>query len=98
MLLKSWKIDLIFQFLACLAWLFKNQQITHFFDEKATLEELKLQIIYCLDFRCYAMMGSFSESAQYLKVCLPAIQERYGPHSIEVGHELIKYTDVLLGK
>lgn len=26
---------------------------------------------------CYAMMGSFSESAQYLKVCLPAIQERY---------------------
>ena len=26
--------------------------------------------------RCYAMMGSFSESAQYLKVCLPAIQER----------------------
>ena len=43
-------------------------------------------------------MGSFSESAQYLKVCLPAIQERYGPHSIEVGHELIKYTDVLLGK
>jgi len=47
--------------------------------------------------RCYAMMGSFSESAQYLKVCLPAIQERYGPHSIEVGHELIKYTDVLLG-
>ena len=27
--------------------------------------------------RCYAMMGSFSESAQYLKVCLPAIQERY---------------------
>lgn len=21
----------------------------------------------------------------------------YGPHSIEVGHELIKYTDVLLG-
>ena len=27
--------------------------------------------------RCYAMMGSFSESAQYLKVCLPAIQERF---------------------
>ena len=27
--------------------------------------------------KCYAMMGSFSESAQYLKVCLPAIQERY---------------------
>ena len=27
--------------------------------------------------RCYAMMGSFSESAQYLKVSLPAIQERY---------------------
>ena len=26
--------------------------------------------------RCYAMMGAFSESAQYLKVCLPAIQER----------------------
>jgi hypothetical protein len=26
--------------------------------------------------RCYAMMGSFSESAQYLQVCLPAIQER----------------------
>ena len=26
--------------------------------------------------RCYAMMGSFSESAQFLKVCLPAIQER----------------------
>jgi len=47
--------------------------------------------------RCYAMMGSFSESAQYLKVCLPAIQERFGPHSIEVGHELIKYTDVVLG-
>jgi len=47
--------------------------------------------------RCYAMMGAFSESAQYLKVCLPAIQERFGPHSIEVGHELIKYTDVLLG-
>ncbi len=22
---------------------------------------------------------------------------RFGPHSIEVGHELIKYTDVLLG-
>ena len=71
---------------------------TFFFDEKATLEELKLQIIFFVDFRCYAMMGSFSESAQYLKVCLPAIQERYGPHSIEVGHELIKYTDVLLGK
>ena len=67
-------------------------------DEKATLKELKLQIIFFVDFRCYAMMGSFSESAQYLKVCLPAIQERYGPHSIEVGHELIKYTDVLLGK
>ena len=27
--------------------------------------------------RCYAMMGSFSESAEFLKVCLPAIQERY---------------------
>merc|ERR1712141_330109 len=25
--------------------------------------------------RCYAMMGSFSESAQYLKVCLPDIQD-----------------------
>merc|ERR1719259_161960 len=47
--------------------------------------------------RCYAMVGSFSESAQYLKVCLPAIQERYGSHSVEVGHELVKYTDVLLG-
>jgi len=47
--------------------------------------------------RCYAMMGSFSESAQYLKVCLPAIQERYGMHSVEVAHELVKYTDVLLG-
>ena len=47
--------------------------------------------------RCYAMMGSFNESAQYLKVCLPAIQERFGPHSVEVAHELVKYTDVLLG-
>jgi len=47
--------------------------------------------------RCYAMMGSFSESAQFLKVCLPAIQERFGMHSVEVGHELVKYTDVLLG-
>jgi len=47
--------------------------------------------------RCYAMVGSFSESAQYLKVCLPAVQERYGAHSVEVGHELVKYTDVLLG-
>lgn len=28
--------------------------------------------------RCYALMGSFSESAQYLKLCLPAIEERSG--------------------
>merc|ERR1719273_2108931 len=47
---------------------------------------------------CYAMMGSFSESAHYLKVCLPAIQERFGVSSVEVGHELVKYTDVLLGE
>ena len=32
--------------------------------------------------KCYAMMGSFSESAQYLKVCMPAIQERYCIKSI----------------
>merc|ERR1712224_153084 len=44
------------------------------------------------------MGGSFSESAQYLKVSLPAIQERFGECSIEVGHELVKYTDVLLGE
>ena len=25
------------------------------------------------------------------------VVSRFGPHSIEVGHELIKYTDVLLG-
>ena len=32
--------------------------------------------------RCYAMVGSFSESAQYLKVCLPAVQER----SVTLGY------------
>ena len=53
-------------------------------------------------------MLSLSKKEQYLKVYF--ILEyatphsifalficRYGPHSIEVGHELIKYTDVLLG-
>ena len=70
----------------------------YFFEKNFLLLLKLLKIIFFIDFRCYAMMGSFSESAQYLKVCLPAIQERYGPHSIEVGHELIKYTDVLLGK
>ena len=34
--------------------------------------------------RCYAMVGSFSESAQYLKVCLPAVQERSVSHLVVV--------------
>jgi hypothetical protein len=27
--------------------------------------------------RCYCMMGEYKEAAQYLKACLPAIEERY---------------------
>jgi hypothetical protein len=47
--------------------------------------------------KCYAAMGNFYESAQFIKVCLPAIEERFGSNSLEMAHEIVKLVDVLVG-
>lgn len=45
--------------------------------------------------RCFCLVGQFKEAAQYLRGCLESVEERFGPHSIELGHELVKFSDVL---
>nr|CAD7444070.1 unnamed protein product [Timema bartmani] len=52
----------------------------------------------CLDqtAKCYAMLGHFSKSVICLEMCLPAVEEQFGPNSIELANELQKVTDVMI--
>ncbi|TRY69069.1 hypothetical protein TCAL_11285 [Tigriopus californicus] len=48
--------------------------------------------------KCQAMMGNFSQSAESLRKCISIVENRYGAVSIEVGHELVKFSDILEGQ
>nr|CAD7398215.1 unnamed protein product [Timema cristinae] len=52
----------------------------------------------CLDqtAKCYAMLGHFRKSVLCLELCLPAVEEQFGPNSIELANELQKVTDVMI--
>eukprot|EP00095_Tigriopus_kingsejongensis_P005394 maker-scaffold770_size100439-snap-gene-0.28 protein:Tk05394 transcript:maker-scaffold770_size100439-snap-gene-0.28-mRNA-1 annotation:"set and mynd domain-containing protein 4" len=58
-------------------------------DHKALLETLDSLAM------AHAELGEFSSSANYIRQCLPTVEYRYGSFSIELGHELIKFSDVL---
>nr|CAD7204086.1 unnamed protein product [Timema douglasi] len=40
--------------------------------------------------------GQFSKSVSCLELCLPAVEEQFGPNSIELANELQKVTDVMI--
>lgn len=46
--------------------------------------------------KCYAMLGEYNKSIQFLLDCLPAIEEQFGSCSIEVANELQKLSDVMI--
>jgi len=50
--------------------------------------------------RCYAIIGDFSKSAEFVKKSLAHVEARFGTSSIEYAREIIKYADLLekLGK
>nr|CAD7411046.1 unnamed protein product [Timema poppensis] len=41
-------------------------------------------------------LGHFSKSVLCLELCLPAVEEQFGPNSIELANELQKVTDVMI--
>jgi len=48
--------------------------------------------------RGYSDIGDFNKSVKYSRLSLETTIERYGTKSIEVGHELLKYTDLVLAQ
>ncbi|RXG60304.1 SET and MYND domain-containing protein 4 [Armadillidium vulgare] len=45
--------------------------------------------------KCYVIQGKYINALELLDVCIKTIEFRYGEESVEVGHELVKYLDVL---
>ncbi|KAB7498212.1 SET and MYND domain-containing protein 4 [Armadillidium nasatum] len=45
--------------------------------------------------KCYVIQGKYIDALKLLDVCIKTIAFRYGKESVEVGHELVKYLDVL---
>ncbi|XP_023343918.1 SET and MYND domain-containing protein 4 isoform X2 [Eurytemora carolleeae] len=48
--------------------------------------------------RAYSDEGEYSLAAELTRKCLGTVSERYGTKSIEVGHELLKYTDLVFAQ
>jgi len=46
--------------------------------------------------QCYAFVGMYEECEKFLRISLTAVEEQFGRYSIELAHELNKFTDVLL--
>eukprot|EP00088_Acartia_fossae_P017124 TRINITY_DN19695_c0_g1_i4.p1 TRINITY_DN19695_c0_g1~~TRINITY_DN19695_c0_g1_i4.p1 ORF type:complete len:754 (+),score=176.17 TRINITY_DN19695_c0_g1_i4:39-2300(+) len=46
----------------------------------------------------YTSVGDLDKAATYIKKSLETTEARYGPGSIEAGHELLKYSDLLLAQ
>ncbi|KAK3913191.1 SET and MYND domain-containing protein 4 [Frankliniella fusca] len=55
-----------------------------------------LSATYDMLAKCYATLGNYSKSIEYLELMLPSIEEQYGANSIEVANELQKLSDVML--
>lgn len=55
-----------------------------------------LSATYDMLAKCYATLGNYSKSVEYLELMLPAIEEQYGANSIELANELQKLSDVML--
>ena len=46
--------------------------------------------------KCYAMLGEYEKSTQFIVESLPAVEEQYGSCSVELANELQKLTDVMM--
>jgi len=46
----------------------------------------------------YTSVGDFDKAAAYVRKSLETTEARYGSESIETGHELLKYSDLLLAQ
>ncbi|KAI5700775.1 hypothetical protein M8J75_002758 [Diaphorina citri] len=56
------------------------------------------ELLYTQDVlaKCYAMLGQYNESVQYIALCLEGVAHIYGESSIELCNELNKLTDVMI--
>ncbi|PSN40378.1 hypothetical protein C0J52_11855 [Blattella germanica] len=46
--------------------------------------------------KCYAMLGDYEKSVEFLLKTLPAVEEQFGSHSVELANELQKLSDVMM--
>lgn len=66
-------------------------------QERALYKSNKdLTATYDMLAKCYATLGHYKKSENYLEIMLPAVEEQYGANSIEIANELQKLSDVMM--
>merc|ERR1711915_935890 len=48
--------------------------------------------------KAYSNVGEYSKAAEFTRKSVSATSERFGPKSIEAGHEILKFTDLIFAQ